>query len=45
MYSSVFSWRRNDTAESSSFRSGAGGAFHVDCLATAKLRGNRLPVV
>ena len=26
----VFSWRRNDTAESSSLWSGAGSAFHVD---------------
>ena len=39
MYSTVFSWRRNDTAESSSLRSGAGSAFHVDGPATAKLRG------
>jgi len=29
MHSSVFSWRRNDTAESSSLRSSAGSAFHV----------------
>ena len=36
IYSSVFSWRRNDMAESSSLRSGAGSAFHVDGPATAK---------
>ena len=40
MYSSVFSWRRNDMAESSSLRlSGAGSELHVDGPATAKLRG------
>jgi len=39
MYSSVFSWRRNDMRESSSLRTGAGSAFHVDGPATAKLRG------
>ena len=30
MYSSDFSWRRNETAERSSLRCGAGSAFHVD---------------
>ena len=43
MYSSVFSWRRNVMAESSSLRSGAGrgSTFHVDGPgpATAKLHG------
>jgi len=29
MYSSVFSWRQNDTTESSSLRSGAGSAFQL----------------
>jgi len=39
MYSSVFSWRRNDMAESSSLRSAADSAFQVDGPATAKLYG------
>ena len=37
--SSVLSWRRNDMAESSSLRSAADSAFHVDRPATAKLHG------
>ena len=41
MNSSVFSWRRNDIAESSSLRSGAGSAFHVDGPGTARLHGPR----
>jgi len=39
LYSSIFRWRRNDMAEGSSLRSGAGSAFHVDGSATAKLHG------
>ena len=35
----VFSWRRNDMAESWSLCSGAGSAFHVDGPATVKLHG------
>jgi len=38
-YSLVFCWRRNDMAESSSLRIGAGSAFHVDGPATAKSHG------
>jgi len=39
MLYTVFSWRRNDAAESSSLPSGAGNAFALYCPATVKLRG------
>ena len=38
----VFSWRRNDMAESSLLWSGAGSAFHIDGPATAKLTDSPL---
>ena len=40
MYSSVFSWRQNNTAESSSLRSGASSVFHVDVVVAHSRGGN-----